>query len=309
MAEARYRIGTVARLSGLSTHVIRVWERRYQALTPNRSGGGARLYSDAELGRLRLLRRAVDGGHAIGQIATLDDAVLERLGAPQQAPAKALPRLAPANAEFADFAEELLRAVRAFDVTEAERVLERAAITVSPRALIVDLLPRALRRIGDSWADGDLTVASEHMASALIRDRVGGLLREYLPDPHAETIVFTTPAGELHELGALFAAVAASMNGFRAAFLGPNLPASQIAEAARRTRASVVALSLVSLEASLAAREVRGVRRELAADVELLLGGAAAVELAAALDGDAVVHSSLAELEQWLAARRNRLTV
>src|SRR6187401_880800 len=79
MAEALYRIGTVARLAGLSTHALRVWERRYGVPSPARSDGGARLYSESELERLRLLKRAVDRGHPIGRLVPLGLEELERL--------------------------------------------------------------------------------------------------------------------------------------------------------------------------------------------------------------------------------------
>lgn len=80
MAEARYRIGTVARLAGLTTHVIRIWERRYAVLKPARSNAGARLYTDADVERLRSLKRVIDRGYNIGRVAALspeDLAMLE----------------------------------------------------------------------------------------------------------------------------------------------------------------------------------------------------------------------------------------
>ena len=77
---ATYRIGAVARLTGLSEHLIRVWERRYGAVQPNRTESGLRLYTEAEVTRLRWLKRATERGHAIGGIAALDTRQLERRG-------------------------------------------------------------------------------------------------------------------------------------------------------------------------------------------------------------------------------------
>ena len=77
-AEPRYRIGAVCRLTGISQHVLRVWEKRYQAVEPARSETGRRLYSDADILRLQQLKRLVDQGHAIGSIAGLDRASLEK---------------------------------------------------------------------------------------------------------------------------------------------------------------------------------------------------------------------------------------
>jgi DNA-binding transcriptional MerR regulator/methylmalonyl-CoA mutase cobalamin-binding subunit len=305
MTGARYRIGAASRLSGLSTHVIRIWERRYQALQPDRSGGGARLYSDTEIERLRLLRQAVERGHAISQVATLADEELARLSG--GTPSRAEDPTSETSAE--ETAQALVAAVGAFDLEGAERVLERAALSFSPRALVMDVLAPILKLVGSAWARGDLCVASEHLATVLVRDRAGALLRGCSPEPHAETIVLTTPAGEQHELGALLAAVTVAMNGFRAAYLGGNLPASEIAVAARRTGASAVALSLVSLSVAESVAELARLQRVLPADTRLLLGGANAARVAAELDGPVEVHASLAHLERWLSERKARARV
>src|SRR5262245_13932554 len=81
----KYRIGTVSRLTGLPPDVVRVWERRYAAIKPQRSEGGSRLYSDADVARLRRLRQAVELGHAIGQIAKLPEKELVNLSAKHRA--------------------------------------------------------------------------------------------------------------------------------------------------------------------------------------------------------------------------------
>src|SRR4051812_2549669 len=112
MLEARYRIGTVARLAGISTHALRVWERRYGVTTPGRSEGGARLYSDAEVERLRLLKRAVARGHAIGQIAALGVSELERLAG---GPSPVEGGRAETAAELLD---EFVQAVTTFDAAQ-----------------------------------------------------------------------------------------------------------------------------------------------------------------------------------------------
>ena len=79
----KHSIQVVSRLSGLSPHVIRVWEKRYGAVTPVRTGTNRRLYSEEEIQRLRLLSRATAAGHRIGVIAHLGIRDLERLVATQ----------------------------------------------------------------------------------------------------------------------------------------------------------------------------------------------------------------------------------
>jgi DNA-binding transcriptional MerR regulator len=71
-----YGIGAVTRLTGLPAHTLRIWERRYGAVTARRSQGGRRLYSDGDVARLLLLKQLSDRGERIGRIATLSDSVL-----------------------------------------------------------------------------------------------------------------------------------------------------------------------------------------------------------------------------------------
>jgi DNA-binding transcriptional MerR regulator/methylmalonyl-CoA mutase cobalamin-binding subunit len=296
MAEPLYRIGALAQLSGVSTHLIRIWERRYQALAPSRSGGRARLYSPADLERLRLLKLAVSRGHAIGQIAGLRGEDLERLsGKPEQHIADETTR---------SFIDEFLAAVREFDSDRAQAVLVRGSVLFSARSLVFDVLGPLLGRIGDEWASGELCVASEHLGSALIRDSLSDLLRRLPKSPGGQLAVVTTPEGELHELGALLSAVAIALEGYRVLYLGPNSPAAEIARAARGAAAAIVAVSIVSLDAEHAVHTVRALLDLLPEHIDFVVGGTMAESVREAVGARVVVPGSLASLEYWLRARK-----
>src|SRR6476620_4370976 len=84
-----YPVRLVAVRTGLSPHVLRAWERRYSAVTPTRTEGGQRLYSDLDVQRLLHLQRLTDRGHAIGRIAALPLDELARLDkAAERSPAR-----------------------------------------------------------------------------------------------------------------------------------------------------------------------------------------------------------------------------
>ena len=291
MAEAHYRIGTVARLSGLSTHVIRVWERRYAVLAPDRTPGGARLYDDEDVARLRILKRAVDAGHPIGTLAELSNEEIERLGASAHARSY--------TEEAEGFVTDIVRALGEFDETRAEQVLANAGRELAPRSLVIDVLGPLLARIGHEWASGTLCTASEHLGSVLIRNRLGALIREHQPLPSSEPVVAATPAGELHELGALLAVAITSLRGHRVLYLGPDLPASEIARAVRGTHARLLLLSIVALSTQSAVREIEALRRELPTGVDLLLGGANSAEVASSFTPPLQALQSLLELDEW----------
>jgi MerR family transcriptional regulator, light-induced transcriptional regulator len=292
-----YRIGTVARLTGLSTHAIRVWERRYGAVAPSRSAGGARLYAERDVQRFKLIKQLLDSGYSTRAIASLDLAQLSELAAPDETNAAEVvaaqePR--PVRAII----DALLEAIGEMDVELAERVLVRAGNDFSPRDLVTSVLAPALEEIGARWASGELCTASEHAASALLRTRLGALLAAQ-PVGKSPPVVCTTPSGEQHELGALLVAVLIAMTGRRAVFLGANLPAEQIVEAARLSRAGSVALSVVVLPPDAARRELKRLVKLLPASVELVVGGRGTTHLGQ-IPRRVRILRSLAELEAWL---------
>lgn len=79
MTRATHSIGAVSRILGLSTHALRKWEDRHGAIRPERTAGGDRRYSSADLDRLSKLKTLVDHGHAIGALAALSTDELDRL--------------------------------------------------------------------------------------------------------------------------------------------------------------------------------------------------------------------------------------
>lgn len=259
--EARYAVGAVVRLTGLSEHVIRAWERRYAAVVPSRTPGGSRRYSDADVARLRLLRAGVQAGHPISELAPLPDHEIER-------------RLSALVAVAENPLELLLQAVETLDVGELERLLGMHLSSLGPAAFAREVASPLLREIGDRWESGELPVAAEHAASAVTRGILGVALRGTRrgEGPRA---VFSTPSGERHEFGVLIAAVCALGQGVDAIYLGPDMPVGELADAARRLEARAVGLSLVSLGNDESQRYIEDLARQLPEDAEIWIGGPA----------------------------------
>jgi glycerophosphoryl diester phosphodiesterase len=131
-AVPRYRIGAVARLTGVSTHAIRVWEKRYATVRPSRTAGGDRLYSEADIQRLRALRRLIGLGHAIGDIAALPVAELDHLLELHLTPT--------VDAPSGDAVARYLACLGRMDVAGAEAVLEASIATLGRREVIEQVL-------------------------------------------------------------------------------------------------------------------------------------------------------------------------
>jgi len=230
-----FSIRVVARRTGLGTHQIRAWERRYGAVVPQRSAGGHRLYSEADIERLRLLHRLTNAGHPIGQLARLSPEALGAL-------AHSIPPDPPLAAEAL---VRCLAGANRLDPAALDLELNRAHAELGHHVLVDQLLTPLLTQTGLLWQQGTLPIAVEHLITEVVRSFLGRLQASAAPPPEAPLLVATTPAGQRHELGALLAAHAALSAGWRAVFLGPDLPAEEIAFACRRSGARALALSLV----------------------------------------------------------------
>lgn len=284
----KYRIGAVSRLTGLSADVVRVWERRYNAIRPHRSEGGSRLYSDSDIARLRRLRQAVEVGHAIGQVAKLPDHELEHLAVAQRAVRATEKNADPHELLQANF----LSAIERMDVVAADLEISRAATLYPPRVLVKSIVAPLLTEIGQRWAHQEFGIANEHIASNLIRGLLSSLFRLYPPEASAETIVMATPQGERHEFGLLLAALYAVTRGWRVVYLGTDLPAAEIARTVKLTKARVLALSLVAPSTESMGSELLALAQQVSPLTRVWLGG-----------NEAYSHRDLIEHADWILIR------
>ena len=237
---AGYPIRAVAKLTGISIDVLRVWERRYKSVVPVRTARG-RLYDAAQVRRLVLLRDATLAGHAIGQISKLDDdQIRELLATPQAVPADS-----DLSAEHTVI-RPVLNAIENYDYTGANNELGVLASLLPIPELVYRVIHPLLERIGKRWYAGSLTVAQEHMISALLRNLLGGLVRLYHPREPRVRVLFATPEGELHEFGILCGAMFAVAEGVEAIYLGPNLPTPEVVAITNRLKPDALVLGVVA---------------------------------------------------------------
>lgn len=272
--EPKYPIRVVANKTGLSTHLIRMWERRYHAVEPCRTDTKRRLYSDVDVRRLSLLRRATQAGANIGQIASLnDDQLVELVASYEQISVGTTPRAFGAtDPEF--FLRLAIDAVRSLDQRALESALLQASVSLGRTRLFEGVIQPLLSSIGEDWNAGRIKVSHEHMATSLLRSFLGHLIETAVVDPNAPLIVVTTPSNHVHELGALMAAVTATGAGWQTMYLGPNLPAEDIASAVRQTRAAAVALSLIyPPDDPRLPGELRSLRRLVGDSPLIIIGG------------------------------------
>jgi methanogenic corrinoid protein MtbC1 len=302
--QPRHPIGVVSSRTGLPQDLIRAWERRYEAVVPERAATGRRLYTDLDIEKLKLLKRAVGGGRRISDVANMDLAELRDLieedfaeGADVSVSARPSDSADTAKALL----EESLDALANLDRARLEKALGDAAVTLSNPHMRRDLIVPLLNTVGDRWREGSLRVVHEHMATSIVRAFLDSARS---PKPaSAPRLLATTPTGQLHELGALMATAVADEAGWNVIYLGPNTPAEEIAAGARQLGVKAVALSIVYRDDDhLLQEEVRKLREYLPPEIPIFVGGRAVAALGQSLEADGVHFlTDLAELPDRLA--------
>jgi DNA-binding transcriptional MerR regulator len=305
-ADARHPIGVVADRTGLSPDLLRIWERRYRAVSPPRTDGGQRLYSDADIERLRLLRLATLPGRGIGQMARLSSEDLAALVREDEAARRdgTVPgHRDPSPAAVGDV-EHAVQLAQALDGWGLEGLLRRSAAVAGMAAFLDGLAEPLLQRLEEERDAGGLTIVQQRLATLALRRVLDGALLSLSSPPDAPHLLVATPAGEREELEALLVATAAAVEHWRVTYLGADLAASDIAVAAGHTSARAVGLSVTRCtdrEPLLA--ELRRVRASLPRRVPLLVGGIGARLLGPALaDAGILVMGNLSALRAALRA-------
>ena len=269
-----YPIRAVSKQTGISIDTLRAWERRYQAVTPQRDDRG-RLFTEADVQRLHLLRTAVEHGHAISQLAVLKDEDLQTLIAN---PALVAPELSTAKKtrqnKPAIELDAVIAAIERLDYAEAERELALLAAVLTPRDLVHHVAQPLMQQVGEAWHEGRLSIAQEHMTSSLLRNLLGALVPLYRRTSPPSKVLFATPSAELHEFGILLAAMLTAGGGLGIVYLGTNLPGEEIVMAAHKTMPQAVVLGLIGANGAQAGiKEVQIVAEKLPAQIELWVGG------------------------------------
>lgn len=285
-----FTIQMAAQISGLTTHTIRAWEKRYSALVPNRSQTGRRLYTNEEIARLSLLSQLTSIGNAIGQIANLPDEELKEM----------FKRLSNNNNfhdltskkihidEFTDTKNTLSSLILAltnfkFDIISHE--LNKAKLCLSPKQFALELISPLLNEVSVMVDRGLMNAAHEYAISSIIRFHIGHVLFKFYERKNKSNtkIAFATPEGDLHEFGILMSALLCSNHQHNFIYLGPNMPSDALSEAIKATETSILVLGTSTLSLNINPRfnltdYLNNLNETLPMKVEIWIGGKASFD-------------------------------
>lgn len=274
-----YPIQAVSRATGLSMHVIRAWEKRYNAIEPSRTDTNRRLYSEEDIQKLRLLNDVIHQGHSISSVANLSLDELKKILHREKTSENNFDTNSTSSIKnnVSEIISECIESIKNYDAKKFETLLLSASAKLTQPTLLEELIIPLVYRVGDLWHDGEIRVANEHLATSVVHSFLYNLLDSYSASSSAPLIVSATPRGQEHDLGALIVGVVAASSGWRVVYLGTNLPSEEISSAADQLDAQAVALSLVYPKDDPHLRsELKKLHQLLPSDVTLIVGGRAA---------------------------------
>jgi DNA-binding transcriptional MerR regulator len=230
VSEGLLRIGEVARRAGVSTAALRAWERRYRLLEPTRTEAGYRLYSAADVARVKAMQAYLADG-----LSAAEAAGLARTGASTPSPPPT------------DHAAELWASLDTFDDARAQLAFDRLIGEFSVETVLREAVLPYLRMLGERWSVGDASVAQEHFASTLLRERLLALARGW-DGGLGPRAILACPPGERHDLGLVVFGLALRGRGWRVTFFGADTPIDTLAAASAHLQPQAVVLATVASE-------------------------------------------------------------
>lgn len=261
---ASYKIKDLAALSGIKAHTIRIWEKRYGLLNPDRDNAKVRSYTGEDLKLLLNISILYNAGWKISKIAALTPDEIRNQSNHITADHQSK------NAVVTLFIEALLQ----FDHKKFERVLDKAIEKEGFENVYRYYLLPFLKRIGILWIVNTISPAQEHMISNLIRQKlivaIDGLPASNNNDVDA---VLLTPSEQYHELGLLYYCYALRKKGENIIYLGVDVPVDALLKTIHDTHPKKLVLSMVTGSSE---SETQAYLSQLSeeADLPIYLGGA-----------------------------------
>jgi MerR family transcriptional regulator, light-induced transcriptional regulator len=233
-----YTIRELENLSGIKAHTIRIWEKRYGLIAPQRTSTNIRSYCDSELKKLLNISILNRNGIKISKIAQLT---------PDEITTKINEFTRDISSKESQI-ESLTVAMIDMDEYRFEHVLARSIILFGFEEAVIRVLYPFFVRVGLMWQTGSVNPVQEHFITNLVKQKfysaIDGLVGH--EKVGARRMVFFLPEGEFHEIGLLFSCYLARKHGCRTIYLGQSLPLNDLEEALRAKQVDFLFTTLIT---------------------------------------------------------------
>lgn len=221
--ESKYSIRDLEHLTGVKAHTIRIWEQRYEIVKPERTDTNIRYYKDQDLKRLLNVAVLVHGGMKISKVAEMTDAERNAL----------VLDASKYQGNHESQINGLKIAMLEFNENLFERILTNSMATLGSEQTFSKIIGGLIQQIGVLWQTNTISVAHEHFASNLIRQKLYVAIDDVMGSMQTEgekTYLLYLPADELHELGLLYLSYLLQNAGHRVVYLGQSVPIEYLFE-------------------------------------------------------------------------------
>lgn len=246
-SEGTYKIRQVIDLTGVSEFLLRAWEDRYSAIRPARSKTGRRLYSQNDVLKAQALFSLTQMGHRVGDIAQLS------LNELNQMLNQKLGDKTPEIANLSPVVDEIMTQAKQFAWQDVRKLIlgnhkieTQKKEKVKSLNWIRNLVVPLLSEIGRQADAGKLSIAEEHILSAIIKESLSFQSDKRPPNKNGPRIVFASPEGDYHDIGIAIGAYVANSLGANTLFLGAHMPKTELAAVCVRYKTTHLVLSSTS---------------------------------------------------------------
>lgn len=214
----KYQIHDIEQLTGIKAHTVRIWEKRYNIISPHRTSTNIRYYDDEQVKRLLNVSTLVNAGRKISQVAALNDAELAVL-------IRELQLKGTAEHAHASYIASLTTAMLNFQEETFGGLIDQVFSRYGTLDAATKVLYPFLNTVGVLWSTNEAMPAQEHFASCIIRKKLI-VEAEKLPAPwHTDKkVLLFLPPGEWHEIGLLLTEFLVKQAGYKTIYLGQSVP-------------------------------------------------------------------------------------
>lgn len=236
----RYSISDLEQLSGVQTHTIRIWERRYNALEPMRSAGNTRFYDDNHLRRLLNIVGLSQSGLKISQVCALSEIEMDNLLKQE------IDHTLSQDARFEYFISQSLNYGLVYNEYEFDRLLNTCLAEYGMITTYKNVIYPLLVRLGLMWRRDHICPAQEHFLSNIIRQKLFAAINNLpVKSTNEPSWLLFLQEDEDHDIGLLFANYLLKQAGKKVIFLGGRVPMESLKDAMQQNNAGHMLLFMV----------------------------------------------------------------
>lgn len=224
-----YKITDIEQLTGIKAHTIRIWEKRYNLIQPNRTDTNIRRYDDVQLKKILNVSTLLNNGYKISKIAALKEKEVHEL-------ISGLQKHETNDAINLTFINELTASMLDFNEQAFEKTFSVVVNRLGLYEAMSQVIYPLLNKIGIMWATNNAVPVQEHFASNIIKRKLMSAIDGLAIPTKKKKFLLFLPPDEYHEIGLLFTNYIIRAKGYHTIYLGANVPYENIKEVVKATK-------------------------------------------------------------------------